>query len=122
MKQKVLLDLLNREDSLNTIQNYIKQVIAMRGFEKQPIEHVLLLLTEEVGELAKAVRKEKAHMKIDMEKIQNYTPIENEIADVFIVLISLCNTLNIDLYDAMIEKESINVERIWSLTSKREYL
>lgn len=111
MKQKILLDLLNQEDSLSTIQNYIKQVILMRGFGNQPIEKELLLLTEEVGELAKAIRK--GCMAIDCTKMDTYDSVESEIADVFIVLISICNTLDINLFDAMIAKESINVERIW---------
>ncbi len=113
MKQEVLLNLLNKEDSLDTIQNYIKQVVAMRGFQNQTITEEILLLTEEVGELAKAIRKDRTNMRIDFTKIKNFDSIESEIADVFIVLLTICNTLNINLYDAIIEKESINVERNW---------
>lgn len=120
MNQKELLENLTRNDSMDTIQNYIKQVIDIRGFGKQPIEQELLLLLEEVGELAKSVRKEKTNMCIDKVKIKNYDTVESEIADVFIVLTSICNTLNINLYDAIIEKEKVNVERIWVNTNKNE--
>lgn len=118
--QQQLLSQLKRTDSLDTIQNYIKQVITMRGFGQQPVEQELLLLTEEIGELAKAIRKDKTNMAIDNQKIKNYDSIESEIADVFIVLTSICNTLNINLYDAIIEKEQINIERNWTNNSKKD--
>lgn len=106
MNQKELLKKLTRNDSIDTIQNYIKQVIDIRGFGKQPIEQELLLLLEEVGELAKSVRKEKTSMCIDKSKIRNYDTVESEIADVFIVLTSICNTLNINLYDCLRKRKS----------------
>lgn len=56
----------------------------------------MLLLTEEVGELAKAIRKDKTSVSIDKLKINNYSTIESEVADIFIVLCSICNKLNID--------------------------
>lgn len=39
------------------MQKYIKEVIEIRGFTNQEIEKTMLLLLEEVGELAKAIRK-----------------------------------------------------------------
>lgn len=113
MNQRELLAQLKKEDCLDTLQYYIKQVIDIRGFGEQSVEHELLLLTEEIGELAKAIRKDKSHMGVDQNKIQNYDSIESEIADVFIVLISICNTLGISLYDALIEKETQNIGRVW---------
>ena len=35
------------------------------------------------------------------------------VADVFIVLCSVCNKLDIDLYKALKEKEQENINRIW---------
>lgn len=52
-------------------------------------------------------------MKIDGKKEYNYDTVESEIADVFIVLNSLCNLLDINLFEALKEKESINVARKW---------
>lgn len=118
MNQKELLFQLKRTDSLDTIQNYIRQVINIRGFGQQPIEQELLLLTEEIGELNKAIRKDKTNMAIDNKKIKNYGSIKEEIADIFIVLTSICNTLNINLYDAIIEKEQINIKRNWTNNNK----
>ena len=65
----------------------------------------MLLLLEKVGELAKAIRKNATNMSIDNSKINHYDTIESEVADVFIVLSSICNKLNIDLYKSLKEKE-----------------
>lgn len=111
--KKELLDKLNKTSTLNEIQEYIKNVINLRGFGSQPVEQQLLLLIEEVGELAKAIRKEKTNMRIDKNKINNYKSIESEVADVFIVLTSICNGLDIDLLESLIEKENININRKW---------
>ncbi len=117
-EQKNLYSQLNSQMELNDIQDYIKKVIEIRGFGNQPIEQAMLLLVEEVGELAKAIRKEKTNMCIDKYKINNYDTVEGEIADVFIVLTTVCNLLNINLYDAFYEKEKINIERLWKNNNK----
>ena len=111
--QTQLLEKLTKDKSLNDVQKYIKEVIEIRGFSKQPIEETLLLLTEEVGELAKSIRKEKG-MTVDEKRIKNYDTPASEVADVFIVLASICNTLKIDLFDAIKMKETINVSRSWT--------
>lgn len=104
---------LNESYTLYEIQKYIKNVIKLRGFEGQEIEKIMLLLLEEVGELAKAIRKNATDMKIDNSKINNYDTIESEVADVFIVLTSICNKLDIDLYKALKDKEENNIKRSW---------
>lgn len=65
----------------------------------------MLLLLEKVGELAKSIRKNATNMSIDNSKINHYDTIESEVADVFIVLSSICNKLNIDLYKSLKDKE-----------------
>ena len=105
---------LNEENSLIQVQEYIKKVIELRGFSEQNIEKTMLLLTEEVGELAKAIRKDETSMSIDRLKIKNYDTIESEVADVFIVLCSICNKLNIDLFSSLKDKEKENIQRKWS--------
>lgn len=112
-EQSYLYDSLKEDDSLNTIQNYIKKITFLRGFINQTPTEKLLLLTEEIGELAKAIRKDYSQMTIDLQKLHNYKNIENEIADVFIVLLSLCNELNINCYKVLLEKESENIHRLW---------
>ena len=114
-KQNELYELLNEKSSLNEIQNYIKEIITIRGFSEQRVQDKMLLLLEETGELAKAIRKTLPEASIDYDKIENYTDIEEEIADVFIVLVSICNRLNINLYDAMMKKEEENIKRHWKV-------
>ena len=89
---------LKEDNTLEEVQEYIRKVIEIRGFSNQSIEQAMLLLTEEIGELAKAIRKEKTTMSIDNNKIRNYDTIESEVADVFIVLCTICNKLNINLF------------------------
>ncbi len=77
---------LNEKNTLKEVQKYIKDVIEIRGFSNQEIEKTMLLLLEEVGELAKSIRKSATNMSIDKNKINHYDTIESEVADVFIVL------------------------------------
>ncbi len=104
---------LKEDNTLEEVQEYIRKVIEIRGFSNQSIEQAMLLLTEEIGELAKAIRKEKTTMSIDNNKIKNYDTIESEVADVFIVLCTICNKLNINLFSSLKDKEKENIERIW---------
>ena len=114
-RQNELYESLNENNSLNKIQDYIKEIIKIRGFSEQRVQDKMLLLLEETGELAKAIRKTLPEASIDYDKIENYTDIEEEIADVFIVLVSICNRLNINLYDAMKKKEEKNIKRQWKV-------
>ena len=103
-----------KEDtSLVELQNYINNVLEIRGFNNQSIELKLMLLMEEVGELAKSIRKDSTRLPIDRCKINNYSSIEEEIADVLIVLFSIANKLQIDLYDAFLKKKMENIKRKW---------
>lgn len=113
-KQLSMWNNLNENNTLKDVQRYIRDVIEIRGFDKQEPEQTMLLLTEEIGELAKAIRKEKTTMFIDKNKIGNYDTIESEVADVFIVLTTICNKFNIDLFTALKEKEKENINRKWN--------
>lgn len=112
--QKQFYSKICKSSDLVDIQKYINDVLELRGFNSQSAQDKMLLLTEEIGELAKAVRKSATSMPIDYEKMQNYDTVESEVADVFIVLLSLCNVLKIDIYEAFIAKEKENTERAWT--------
>lgn len=112
-EQEALYEHICKTSDLTEIQRYIDRVIGLRGFGGQSPQEKLLLLTEEIGELAKAVRRYATSMTLDYDKIQNYDTVESEIADVFIVLLSLCNTMQIDVYRALLEKEKKNIGRRW---------
>ena len=113
--QQELLKKLSNESSINEIQSYIKEVMQIRGFNKEKSSDKILLLVEEVGELAKAIRKNENKLGIDKTKECNYSSVESEVADVFIVLLSICDILNIDLFKVFLDKEEENIKRIWSV-------
>lgn len=117
MMQNELLAELTPNKSLPEIQAYIKKVIAERGFAGQAPQAAMLLLLEEVGELAKAVRKDASGMSVDPARLYKYESVKGEAADVFIVLLSILNELDIDLYSALIEKERINCARRWEVNN-----
>ena len=112
MTEKELLDQLTQGSSLTQLQTYIKQVIDLRGFGDESAQDVLLMLMEEVGELAKAVRKHSG-MPVDPSRLKNYDTIQSEVADVMILLLSLCNVVGINAMEAVVEKEAINCKRTW---------
>ena len=112
-KQQVLWENLKETDSLRKVQQYIKAVNTVRGFEEQPIEERMLLLTEEIGELAKSIRKNATNMSTDIKKLKNYDSIESEVSDCLYVLASVCNKLDIDMFKCLKEKEKENIHRVW---------
>ncbi len=103
--------MLPEKPALNDYQHLIKQLVSERGFDKETVAEVFMLLMEEVGEFAKAARKASG-VKVDKEsKIHD---LEEEAADVFWLLIDLCNRLDIDLEQAFLDKEIKNQKRQWS--------
>ncbi|MCA9330680.1 pyrophosphohydrolase [Candidatus Saccharibacteria bacterium] len=96
--------------SLPNYQELIASLVIERGFDKETVPEVMMLLVEEVGELAKAIRK-KHGIKVDETSRQH--DVEEEAADVFWLLIDLCNRLGIDLAKAFADKEVKNSQRIW---------
>ena len=112
-KQQALWKNLQETDSLRKVQQYIKAVNTVRGFEDQPIEERMLLLTEEIGELAKSIRKNATNMSTDVNKQYSYDSIESEVSDCLYVLASVCNRLDIDMFKCLKEKEKENIHRVW---------
>jgi len=114
VNQEELLNNITEESSLPQVQEYIKKVVELRGFANQPIQETMLLLLEETGELAKAIRKTATKMSVDVDNMQNYDTVESEVADVFFVLAAVCNQMDINLLNALKEKEKKNCKRNWS--------
>lgn len=52
---------------------------------------------------------------MDERKLSNYSNVESELADVFIVLVSVADKLNLDLFECLKQKESENINRVWKL-------
>lgn len=103
----------NEKTSLKDLQKYVNEMKEIRGFSKETAQDVMLFLTEEMGELAKEVRKYRK-FKMDVDKIENIQlDLEGEIADVFIYILSMCRVMNIDLLEAFKNKEEKNCKREW---------
>jgi len=96
---------------LSDIQTYVTQLEKERGFADDDVIKKCLLLSEEVGELFKAVRKSEAQMGYAT-KDYVANPAE-EIADILIVLSAIANRLGIDIEQAFRNKEIINHKRTW---------
>jgi NTP pyrophosphatase (non-canonical NTP hydrolase) len=96
--------------ALRRIQAYVWQMNIDRGFNLEDLSKKMLMLTEEVGEVAKAVRKLEG-LKFDENTSQS--DLAEEIADVFIVLLGLASIAKIDVAEAVKLKEEKNQERNW---------
>lgn len=101
---------INKLESLQDIQKYIWQMNIDRGFSGNTPEQKMLLLTEEFGELAKAIRK---IVGIGFDETTTTTEVKEELADVQILLLGLASTLNIDMTEAIRLKEEKNRKRSW---------
>ncbi len=108
---KELVEQINEKQSLKSLQALRKEMWQTMGFDDETAEQTLLLLVEEVGELAKATRKQTG-MKCDTSK-KNYTNIDEEAADVFNLLLDFCTISGIDLFDAFKAKNELNAGRVW---------
>lgn len=103
---------LSPQSSLEALQSYVQKVVARRGFDSETPRDKILLMLEEFGELAKAVRK-YVGLKIDKDRDEEYSELKYELADILIYLLDLANTCGIDLFDAFQEKERQNRKRQW---------
>jgi NTP pyrophosphatase (non-canonical NTP hydrolase) len=101
---------MNSNLTISEYQDLVRDLAIKRGFDEETVPEVFTLLVEEVGELAKAIRKNNGQ-KIDPKSKQ--LDVEEELADVFWLLLDLCNRLNVDLSKAFYEKEIKNSKREW---------
>ena len=109
MNQKKKL-FLKSSPTLKRFQNYARHLEINRDFIDQGILQKCLLLGEEVGELFKAIRKKE---KIKIDHNSKFGSIDEELTDVFILLLVIANRFDIDLEKAFRDKEEINKKRIW---------
>ena len=110
-KLKIELDKLNSKSSLDDLQRYIKVMLKENDFNNTPLE-LLCFLIEEVGELAKEIRKNEANMQMDIDK-KNFSSISDELADVCIYVLTIADKYDLNLLEALKKKEVMNLDRIW---------
>lgn len=102
---------LSPHPDLPEYQRYMDEICRERGWTKDNYAEKFLLFTEEVGELAKAIRKARG---LYQEKARpKALELEEEFADVFSYLLDLANYFQIDLEKAFREKEQLNATRHW---------
>jgi len=98
--------------TLGDLQNHIKEVGKGRGWNKNNYLEIFLLLSEEFGELAKAIRNH-AGLYTEKAKENNKYELEEEFADVLNYIFDLANYFNIDLEEAFRKKDEVNANRVW---------
>jgi len=94
--------------SLSGFQNYYKRVASQRGYEKENARDCLVLMVEEVGELARAIRRRESMVRHGPSDQLNEA---QELADVFLYVVHMANILGMDLSSAVRGKEKINLEK-----------
>ncbi|HLI91374.1 MAG TPA: MazG nucleotide pyrophosphohydrolase domain-containing protein [Ktedonobacteraceae bacterium] len=102
---------LTAHPTLPELQRYMDQICKERGWTKDNYAEKFLLFTEEVGELAKAIRKRQG-LYYERARPKN-VELEEEFADVLSYLLDLANCFQVDLETAFREKERVNAARTW---------
>ncbi len=104
------------EASLSQWQSYLAKVVQARGWDKASELELFLLLNEEIGEFAKALRKSRDLFNqegVAAGAEQSRQELADELADIFSYVLDLANRLEIDLETAFRDKERKNRERSW---------
>jgi NTP pyrophosphatase (non-canonical NTP hydrolase) len=99
-----------QDAALAAYQQYIKQVMSERGFDDETVSQKFMLLLEESGEFAKAAR-EKASLAQATDA--DTEDMNDAAADVFAILLDICNHLHLNLEKAFINREHKNQTRTW---------
>ncbi len=79
---------------MNTIKDENIMICRQKGWDRAPIHKVWLLFTEEIGELASAIRQSQGLYR---KHGARHVDVENEMGDVFSYLFQLAYMLNVDL-------------------------
>jgi len=83
--------------SLNYYKSETEKVCKSKGWDRAAVDTVWLLLTEEFGELASAIRQYKKTYKKTGLKKERGTDVMMEMGDVFSYLFQLAHMLDVDL-------------------------
>ena len=95
-------------NSLNDYKYFTSDLCRYKGWDKVNVNTVWLLLTEEIGELASAIRQQQRTYKKSGLKKNKGIDVQMEMADVFSYLFQLAGMLDVDL-DEMWEKHKKKV-------------
>ena len=92
---------------ISGLQKYYEKVSNRRGWSNESPRDTMLLLTEEIGELARAIRKSEG---LKRDAGYNDVGLLDELADVQLYLVHLANGLGVSLDEAVNQKEAKNDE------------
>jgi NTP pyrophosphatase (non-canonical NTP hydrolase) len=106
-----MADVTEPNASLAAYQQYVKQVLSGRGFDDETVSQKFMLLLEEAGDFAQAAR-EQANLAVatDMTAVLD---LSDAAADLFTILLDVCNQLGLDLEEAFVQREQKNQTRTW---------
>ncbi len=82
--------------SLNNYKEVTRQVCKFKGWDECDVNTIWMLFSEEIGELAGAIRQCKGLYK-KRSKRDPHVHLQNEFGDVFSYLFQLAYMMNIDL-------------------------
>jgi NTP pyrophosphatase (non-canonical NTP hydrolase) len=94
--------------ALKAFQEYYRRAAIARGYAKEQPKDCLLLMVEEVGELARALRKREKLVRHGSYGDSNEA---HELADVFLYVVHMANVLGVDLADIVQDKEVLNLKK-----------
>ena len=92
---------------MSTTINYLQKYIKAKDNHPELVKEYFFKLSEEVGELSEAIRKNK--IRIENSSVKG--TIDEEIWDVIYYAISIANCYDIDLEKTIKDKEKINAEK-----------
>ena len=91
--------------NLNSYKEVTYALCKSKGWDRVPVSSVWLLLTEEIGELASAIRQYTRTYKKGNLRKERGTDIQSEMGDVFSYLFQLASMLNVDLDEMWIKHQ-----------------
>lgn len=98
-------------EPLKALQTYYSRAAQARGWASEGPTECMLLLTEEMGELARSIRRYAALSRHGANESENAA---EELADVQLYVVHLANILGVDLATAVTDKEHKNLQRFLS--------
>ncbi len=96
--------------ALGAFQEYYRRVAVQRGYSSESPKDCLLLMVEEVGELAREIRRRE---RLVRHGPPSKSSESRELADIFLYVVHMANVLDVDLARIVQEKELINLQRLF---------
>lgn len=105
--------MLKDQPTLRDCQDFHIWLDEEKGFSRDLPLNVMLLV-EEVGEVAKEVRRIMHYESDDALREKALDHLKEELADCLAYIAKLANYTGIDLENAYVQKMRYNIERVWT--------